>query len=65
MGLMTHQELAHVTAVLENPGLGEESPTTLTLLRACLEHRYRHDVGIGEAAGTAVAGNFEIELGEV
>ncbi|NGO14129.1 hypothetical protein G5C60_42695 [Streptomyces sp. HC44] len=65
MGLMTHQELAHVVKVQEHPLLDAGSRTTLTLLRACLEHRFRHDVGIGDTAGTAVAGDFEIELGEV
>ncbi|GHG98841.1 hypothetical protein [Streptomyces lanatus] len=65
MGQMSHQELTHVAAVLENPQLDRESRTTLTLLRACLKHRFRHDVGIRDAVGPAVAGGFEIELGEV
>ncbi|MFG2027754.1 hypothetical protein [Streptomyces sp. NPDC048825] len=65
MGLMTHQELGQVVEVQKHPLLDEASRTTLTLLKACLEHRFRHDVGLGNAAGTAVAGDFEIELGEV
>ncbi|GAB2956282.1 hypothetical protein GCM10023080_014330 [Streptomyces pseudoechinosporeus] len=65
MGLMTHQELAQVVEVHEHSLLDEASRTTLALLRTCLEHRFRHDVGIGDTAGTALAGDSEIELGEV
>ncbi|WP_217168918.1 hypothetical protein [Streptomyces sp. AC512_CC834] len=65
MGAMTHHDLAHVVEMQQRPLLDAVSRTALTLLRACLEHRLRHDVAIGTAAGAAVvAGDFEIELGE-
>ncbi|WP_210590409.1 hypothetical protein [Streptomyces sp. GESEQ-35] len=51
MGLMSHRDLTDVVTVLENPVLDEEARTTLTLLRTCLEHRFRHDVEIGAAHG--------------
>ncbi|MDO0931123.1 hypothetical protein QQY66_05295 [Streptomyces sp. DG2A-72] len=63
MGLMRPRDLTAVVTVLENPVLDEESRTTLTLLRTCLEHRFRHDVWLGDTQGTAVAGDHEIELG--
>ncbi|MGW0824425.1 hypothetical protein [Streptomyces sp. NPDC002845] len=70
MGVMSHKDLTKVVAVMEHPVLNEMSRQALGLLRTCLEHRLRHDVGIGEAAGSvrsagsAVAGDYEIELGE-
>ncbi|MEV1083922.1 hypothetical protein AB0I98_37885 [Streptomyces sp. NPDC050211] len=63
MGLMRPRDLTAVVTVLENPVLDEESRTTLTLLRTCLEHRFRHDVWLGDTHGTAVAGAYDIELG--
>ncbi|WP_210571266.1 hypothetical protein [Streptomyces sp. GESEQ-4] len=63
MGLMRPRELTAVVTVLENPVLDEESRTTLTLLRTCLEHRFRHDVRLGDTHGAAVAGAYDIELG--
>ncbi|MDO0937201.1 hypothetical protein QQY66_37825 [Streptomyces sp. DG2A-72] len=47
LGLMTRHNLADVIAVEQNPALDQESRAVLTLLRACLEHRFRHDIGIG------------------
>ncbi|MGI5197129.1 hypothetical protein ACQEVY_26460 [Streptomyces sp. CA-288835] len=64
MGLMAHQELAQVVELQKQPLLDDGSRTTLTLLRTCLEHRFRHDVGIGEAAGVTAPGDDEISLGE-
>lgn len=63
MGLMRPRDLTAVVTVLENPVLDEESRTTLTLLRTCLEHRFRHDVWLGDTHGAAVAGAYDIELG--
>ncbi|MGP4012348.1 hypothetical protein [Streptomyces sp. 4N124] len=65
MGLMRHKDLTAVVTALENPVLNKESRTTLTLLRTCLEHRFRHDVLLGDTQGTAVvvAGDHEIALG--
>ncbi|WP_345637072.1 hypothetical protein [Streptomyces thinghirensis] len=66
MGTMTHHDLAHLVGMQEHPLLDDGIRTVLGLMRACLEHRLRHDMAIGEAAGAAVApGDFEIELGEV
>ncbi|WP_399880331.1 hypothetical protein ACGH7X_00845 [Streptomyces sp. BBFR51] len=65
MGAMHHKDLAKVVEVMENPALNELSRQALGLLRACLEHRFRHDVGIGGTAGSAGAarlGDYEIEL---
>jgi hypothetical protein len=62
MSLMTHMDLADVVASLENPVRDVRFRQTLELLRDCLEYRYRHDVGIGDAL-TAVAGD-DIALGE-
>ncbi|WUI00850.1 hypothetical protein OHR68_03250 [Spirillospora sp. NBC_00431] len=63
MGLMDHSDLANVAAVLEGPICGSGSRTTLELLRACLEHRFRHDVGIGDSTGAVAADDHDIELG--
>jgi hypothetical protein len=65
MGAMTHKDLTKVVAVMEHPVLNDMSRQALGLLRTCLEHRFRHDVGIGEAAGVAAPGDYEIELGEL
>lgn len=62
MGLMSLQDLSDVTAALESPALDHTSRPILRALHSCLEHRFRHDVGIGQ---TTDAGDFEIELGEV
>ncbi|NUP30239.1 MAG: hypothetical protein HOU01_00775, partial [Streptomycetaceae bacterium] len=64
MGRMTHQELAAGVAVSEHPAVDDGSRTTLALLRTCLEHRFRHDVAIGDAATAAVPADYEIELGQ-
>lgn len=65
MGVMSHRDLTKVIAVMENPILNDLSRQALGLLRTCLEHRFRHDVGIGERAASAVPGDHEIELGEL
>ncbi|WP_307672290.1 hypothetical protein [Streptomyces sp. V4I2] len=65
MGLMSHQDLAEVTAAVKSPALDHKSRPILHALRSCLEHRFRHDMGIGRTAGATDAGDFEIELGEV
>lgn len=65
MGLMTHRDLAHVVEAQKHPLCDDETRTTLALLRTCLEHRFRHDVGIGGTAGSAGSahlGDHEIEL---
>jgi hypothetical protein len=67
MGVMSHKDLTKVVAVMENPVLNDLSRQALGLLRTCLEHRFRHDVRIGEAArsaGSAGPSDYEIELGE-
>ncbi|GGK94107.1 hypothetical protein [Streptomyces flaveus] len=64
MGVMGHDELTTVVRVMEHPVLDESSRQALGLLRMCLEHRFRHDVGLGEAAGSVGPGDYEIELGE-
>ncbi|MDO0931125.1 hypothetical protein QQY66_05305 [Streptomyces sp. DG2A-72] len=64
MGVMGHGELTQVATVMEHPVLNESSRQALGLLRMCLEHRFRHDVGIGEAAASVGPGDHEIELGE-
>jgi WD40 repeat protein len=63
MGLMGHEELADVVAVLRNPALDEESRQALVLLRACLEYRFRHDVGIGDVAEAMAVADDDIALG--
>ncbi|MBC6458168.1 hypothetical protein [Actinomadura sp. HBU206391] len=64
VGLMGHKALSDVVAMLEHSMLDDQSRQVLTLLRLCLEHRFGHDVAIGDAAGpTAVADGYEIELG--
>jgi hypothetical protein len=65
MGVMGPGELTEVVAVTEHPVLDESSRQALGLLRMCLEHRFRHDVGLGEAAGSVRPGDHEIELGEL
>jgi hypothetical protein len=63
MGRLRHQDLAKVAAVLENPAVDDESRQVLGVLRACLEHRFRHDVGLGDTQGRSLAGDHDIELG--
>ncbi|WP_155059142.1 hypothetical protein [Streptomyces blattellae] len=63
MGVMGHGELTKVVTVMEHPVLNESSRQALGLLRTCLEHRFRHDVGLGDTHATARAGDHEIELG--
>ncbi len=62
MGLMNHQALSDVAAALEHPALDGESRQMLDVLRTCLEHRFRHDVVIGETRDKATAGAYEIEI---
>jgi hypothetical protein len=63
MGLMSHKDLTDVVTVLENPVLDQETRQTLTLLRICLEHRFRHDIGIDALYDRPPAADHEIELG--
>ncbi|MEE1939994.1 hypothetical protein V1L54_11380 [Streptomyces sp. TRM 70361] len=49
MGRLDHGDLANIGSVLENPALDGETRAVLVLLRTCLEHRYRYDIGIGTA----------------
>jgi WD40 repeat protein len=63
MSLMTHTDLADVVAFLENPVRDVRFRQTLELLRACLEYRYRHDIGIGDAEKAVAASEYDIELG--
>ncbi|MEV1083924.1 hypothetical protein AB0I98_37895 [Streptomyces sp. NPDC050211] len=64
MGVMGHGELTKVITVMEHPVLDESSRQALGLLRMCLEHRFRHDVGLGGATRSVAPGDYEIELGE-
>jgi hypothetical protein len=61
MGLMRPKDLTQVATILGRPGLDRDTRRVLRLLRACLEHRFRHDVGIGH--GTSAAAACDIELG--
>jgi WD40 repeat protein len=63
MSLMTHTDLADVVAVLENPVFDGRFRRTLELLRICLEYRFRHDIGIGDAEKAVAASEYDIELG--
>ncbi|GHG98850.1 hypothetical protein [Streptomyces lanatus] len=64
MGGMGHGELTKVVTVMEHPVLDESSRQALGLLRTCLEHRFRHDVGIGTGTGSVGPGDYEFELAE-
>lgn len=61
--LMGPQDLATVVTAPDTPGLDEGYRTMLTLLRACLEHRFRHDVGLGGTSGGVTAAEHDIALG--
>ncbi|MFI0479470.1 hypothetical protein [Actinomadura sp. 9N215] len=63
MGLMDHEFLADVRAALANPVLRDRFRPALELLRDCLEHRSRHDIGIGGATGAMAAADDDIGLG--
>ena len=63
MGLMTHAGPADVVAVLGDPVPDAECRATPALLRACMEYRFRHDVGIGDATRAATVAADDIELG--
>ncbi|MDQ0578332.1 hypothetical protein [Streptomyces rishiriensis] len=63
MSLMTHRDLVAMGVVSRNPDLDAEALGTLGLLRTCLEHRFRHDVGLGDTTSTAAVPDTEIELG--
>ncbi|MGC9541322.1 hypothetical protein [Streptomyces sp. UG1] len=62
VGLMPTRTLDDVTATLQAP-LSDDHRETLQLLRVCLEHRFRHDVGIGDVTGATAVADSEIELG--
>ncbi|MGP3970102.1 hypothetical protein [Streptomyces sp. 6N223] len=59
----THRHLADVVAVQEHPVCGDASRETLELLRTCLEHRFRHDVVIGDTTSAVPTADDDIELG--
>lgn len=63
LGLMDHKALADVVAAQASPVLDDESRRTLDLIRACLEYRFRHDIGIGDAAETRFVADYDVELG--
>jgi hypothetical protein len=62
VGLMPTRTLNDVTAALEAP-LSDNHRGTLELLQVCLEHRFRHDVGIDDVTGATAVCDSEIELG--
>ncbi|NGO14131.1 hypothetical protein G5C60_42705 [Streptomyces sp. HC44] len=64
MGVMSHKDLTKVVAVMENPVLNDLSRQALGLLRTCLEHRFRHDVGLGGTDPITAGGPHDIALGE-
>jgi hypothetical protein len=64
MGSLTRIDLTDVAELHRLPDIGTTSRQALTLLLACLEYRYRHDIGIGDAASTAIVSDFDIELRE-
>ncbi|MBE1530554.1 hypothetical protein [Actinomadura algeriensis] len=49
MADMLPRHLAPLDAVAADPALGPEATALLRLVRACLEHRFRFDVELGEA----------------
>ncbi|MFI0479472.1 hypothetical protein ACH34T_02450 [Actinomadura sp. 9N215] len=63
LGLVKYELLTDVEAALTNPALDDDSRATLELLRTCLEYRFSHDVGIGDATGAVAASDDDIELG--
>ncbi|GHJ38676.1 hypothetical protein [Streptomyces sp. TS71-3] len=65
MGLMGREDLAELTALGGKQELGPSFHKALRLLFACLEHRFRYDIGIGAAAGARGASDLDIALGGV
>ncbi|MFJ9029506.1 hypothetical protein ACIRQP_13450 [Streptomyces sp. NPDC102274] len=63
MGSLNREDLAEVARLRRYPDLGPTARHALALLSACLEHGFRHDIGIGDARDGAVVGDHEIELG--
>ncbi|WUI00848.1 hypothetical protein OHR68_03240 [Spirillospora sp. NBC_00431] len=63
LGQMDHRILTEAGAALANPALGDEFRPPLELLRNCLEYRFRHDMGIGDAATAVAMADDDIELG--
>lgn len=64
MGRMTRKQLPAVVTLSAHPALDDDSRRTLALLRTCLEHRFRHDVELGDRTeATTPTADFEIELG--
>ncbi|WP_328504716.1 hypothetical protein OG828_47510 [Streptomyces sp. NBC_00457] len=64
MGALSRQDLAEVAGLRRGKGLGHTARQALTLLLACLEHRFRHDIGIGDAVSQAIVSDFDIGLRE-
>ncbi|WP_328369282.1 WD40 repeat domain-containing protein [Streptomyces sp. NBC_00445] len=63
MGSMNAEDLAEVRRLRRQQDLGPTARRALALLSACLKHRFRHDIGIGDAARTALVADHEIALG--
>ncbi|MEV1083921.1 hypothetical protein AB0I98_37880 [Streptomyces sp. NPDC050211] len=63
MGSMKAEDLAEASSLLRKHDLGPTARRALVLLSACLKHRFRHDIGIGDAARTALVADHEITLG--
>ncbi|WP_406498208.1 hypothetical protein OHB06_48900 [Streptomyces sp. NBC_01604] len=64
MGSLSRENLAEVAGLLRRPGLGRIALQALTMLQACGEYRYHHDIGIGDTTRTANVSDFDIELRE-
>ncbi|MFI0479468.1 hypothetical protein [Actinomadura sp. 9N215] len=63
LGLMDREFMGDVGAALANPVFDGTYRPTLELLWQCLEYRFRHDIGIGEAEGAVAVADDDIGLG--
>ncbi|GAB2956276.1 hypothetical protein GCM10023080_014320 [Streptomyces pseudoechinosporeus] len=63
MGSLRRHDLAEVTRLQQYPDLGHTARQALDLLSACLVHRFRHDIGIGDEVDTAILSDHDIALG--
>ncbi|MEE1939993.1 hypothetical protein V1L54_11375 [Streptomyces sp. TRM 70361] len=63
MGSLNGQDLAEVDRLRRSPRIRQTARQALTLLLACLEYRFRHDIGITDAVSTGPGTGYEIALG--
>ncbi|WUI00851.1 hypothetical protein OHR68_03255 [Spirillospora sp. NBC_00431] len=61
--LQDREFMGYVGAALADPMFDGGYRPTLELLWQCLEYRFRHDIGIGDAAGAVAAADDDIGLG--